>query len=269
MKLLTQFAALVGIFLASWFGLREINWVRILDIEKTHVDIEQRLGDTMWEMIRNTEYEIRRDTVINGSVKKIVNRLCLSNDIDTAEVKLHVVESDVVNAFALPGNHMVVYTGLIKACENESELMGVIGHELAHQQKKHVMKKLLKEVGFGALAGMAGGNNGRAAQRMAEMLSSTAYDRKLESEADRTSADYMLHAGAEPQQFAGFLYRLSLKEGDLPEFANWVSTHPDSKERAESINDYAKGRKRNLKPVLSQKEWKLLEQKIGMDEQTD
>jgi predicted Zn-dependent protease len=73
-------------------------------------------------------------------------------------------------------------------------------------------------------------------------LSSSAYDRKLETEADLTAVGYLEKAGINPEPFANFLYRLSDETKNLPSQIYWISSHPESKERAEKIMGLIKGK---------------------------
>jgi len=188
-----------------------------------------------------------------------------SNSIYRSKLKLPILVKDEINAFTLPNNHLVLYSGLMKYAENEEELMGVIGHELAHMEKNHVMKKLIKEFGLSVLISMTSGKGGgEAIKQIAKILSSTAYDRDLEREADMTSVDYLINANVDPEPFANFLYKLGEAENSIPEQVYWVSTHPESKERAEKIIEYIKGKSITNKPVLSKPQWELLKSKLDI-----
>ena len=80
------------------------------------------------------------------------------------------------NAFALPGGHLVLYTGLINASDNFEEVTGVIGHELAHIELNHVMKRLVREIGLSALISMTTGeSNPQVVLETAKLLSSSAF----------------------------------------------------------------------------------------------
>jgi beta-barrel assembly-enhancing protease len=233
-----EFLILVALFFSTWFGLSRVNWMAILKIEKATKSTEEKLGEIFWKQFSKTEEEIA-EKAVRDSVSALVDRICKYNDIDRSSIKVHVLRKDEVNAFALPDDHLVVYSGLLAACEDETELLGVLGHEIAHMEKNHVMKKLIKEVGLSVLISMTTGNGGgEVIKETAKLLSSRAYDRDLEREADQTSVDYLLKAKIDPEPFADFLYRLSDETGSLPEQLSWISTHPDSKERAEQIIAY-------------------------------
>ena len=190
-------------------------------------------------------------------IAELLRRLCRANGMDRSKIKLHVVQDDEVNAFACPGNHLVVYTALIDSCRSAEELCGVLAHELAHIERGHVMQKLIKEMGLAALTGLVGGNAGAATMaELMRVLSSTAYDRSLESEADDLAVTYLLQAGINPRPFGEFLFRLS-EEEELPSLAEWVSTHPDSGKRSRLIGSRAEreGQGRTFIRLMQPAEW--------------
>lgn len=234
-KFILQVVILVGIFFLTLFLSRKVNWMKLFHIDKITKSTEEKLGDLIWKSYSSTTTEITSYKIIN-TVDSIVNKICNANDIDSATIKIHVIEKDDINAFALPGNHLAIYAGLIKDCENADELAGVIAHELAHMQKNHVMKKLVKEIGMGALISLTTGNgSGGTVSEIIRMLSSSAYDRKLESEADITGVDYLMNAKINPEGLAQFLFRMATTEKNMPQAVYWISTHPESEERAKDI----------------------------------
>lgn len=237
-KIGIELALTVSIIAAVWFGLSQVDWMNLLNIEQTTRDTEEKIGELFWKMLKNTESEITSDSIV-VPVDSMLTLMCTANSIDRNKVKLHLLRKDEINAFALPNNHLVVYSGLIMACENEAELCGVMSHELAHIEKNHVMNKLVKEIGLSVLISMSTGNgNAETIKATIKQLSSTAYDRKLETEADLTAVDYLIKAGIDPEPFANFMYRLSDETKNLPQQIFWISTHPESKERAEKMIEH-------------------------------
>jgi predicted Zn-dependent protease len=262
-KLLTEFLIIVFLFFGTWYGLSRINWITLLNIDKASTDLEQKIGDLFWKSLENSEGEINSDSV-KSTINIMLDHLCKKNNIDRDKIKIHVLKNGEINAFALPNNHLVVYSGLIEACKNESELCGVLSHELAHIQKGHVMNKLVKETGLSVLISMSTGNGNSAVIKKAiEQLSSTAYDRKFETEADLTAVEYMIRADIDPEALANFLYRLS--DDNLPEQLYWVSTHPESKQRSAKIMEAIKGRSFEKKPVIGSSKWTALQNALMKD----
>ncbi len=259
-KLLTEFIILAVLFFGTWYGLSRINWITLFKIEQASADLEQKIGDLFWKSLKTSEGEITSDSV-TSSIKVLLYHLCKKNNIDSENIKIHVLKNGEVNAFALPDNHLVIYSGLIEACQNESEFCGVLSHELAHIQKGHVMNKLVKETGLSVLVSMSTGNgNSTVVKKAIEQLSSTAYDRKFETEADLTAVEYMINADMDPEALANFLYRLS--DRSLPEQLYWISTHPESKQRSVKITEEIKGRTFQKIPVIGSSKWTALQNAI-------
>ena len=240
-KILIELVLTIAVIVAVWFGLSQVDWMKLFNIQQTTQNTEEKIGDLFWKMMKSTETEITSDSIVEP-VDSMLTRICKANSIDRKKIKLHLLRKDEINAFALPGNHLVVYSGLITSCENEAELCGVIGHELAHIEKNHVMNKLVKEIGLSVLISISTGNgNSEAIKSALKQISSSAYDRKLETEADLTAVDYLEKAGIDPEPFANFLYRLADQSKNLPSQIYWISSHPESKERAEKIIERIKG----------------------------
>ena len=118
----------------------------VLEINKKTDKTEEKIGELYVELIQQSETIIKTDSLIQPIID-IIDQIQSANDLDL-DIKLHVVNKDDINAFAIPDDNLVLFTGLIDECESPEELAGVLGHEIAHMAKNHVMKKLVKEVGL-------------------------------------------------------------------------------------------------------------------------
>lgn len=234
-KIFLELVLTVSVIVLVWFGLSKVDWMKVLNIRQSTQNTEAKIGDFFWNLMKQSDTEITADSV-SSTLDSMLYRICTANSIDSKKIKLHLLKKAEINAFALPGNHLVIYSGLISACENEAELYGVICHELAHIEKNHVMDRLIKEIGLSVLISMAGGNGNAESIKLAiKQLTSNAYDRKLESEADLTALEYLEKAEINPAAFADFLYRLADETKMFPNQIDWISTHPESKKRANKI----------------------------------
>lgn len=261
-KIIIKFLALIGLFTALLFALNQVNWMAMFEIEENISTTEQKVGELFWELYSANNKEVKNEMIIEP-VDSILTKICTSNSIDRDKVKLHIIDNSEVNAFALPNNHLIIYTGLLKKVKNESELSGVIGHELAHINLEHVMKKLVKEVGLAIIITMTSGNgNSQVLLESLKTLTSSAYDRSLEEEADMKSVDYLIKANIDPAPFADFLYSLSSNNSEVEEYMSWVSTHPYSKERAVDIVNYSQKKSYEAEKVLDDSTWQALKAEV-------
>lgn len=259
-KIFFQGIIIVTSFVLVWLAFKQVNWMDIFSVNKVTDNTEEKLGKLFWEIFEKTEKE-NKDPFVTKSVDSIIHRICDANEIKYEKLKIHVLDKDEVNAFALPDGHLVIYSGLINASLNAEGLSGVIAHEIAHIERKHVMKKLIKEIGLSVLISITTGGGGEAAKEAVRILSSSAFDRSLEKEADITAVDYLQKAKINPEGFANFLYMISENEGNESKYLTWMSTHPDSKERAAYIIEYSKEKKTAYEKVLHDSTWtKMIKQ---------
>jgi predicted Zn-dependent protease len=249
-KLLFQFFVMMAFFFALWFGLSQINYVDRVDVEKFSKENEKRLGNLILKTIKATGQEV--DSIkVRAYIDSIGRRLCDDNGIEFSKIKIHIIKSHEVNAFALPDHNMVIYTGLIDHAKNAEEVAGVMAHEIGHMEKNHVMKKLGKEIGIAMLWTIAGGDAGyEIMKETARVLSSSAFDRSQESEADLFAVEMMAKSSIDPEHLGSFLFRLDQVNGDMPDELVWISTHPNSKERAAEIIAKKKEYTFQVKPIL-------------------
>lgn len=262
-KTLLQTAITVLLFFSTWLALKQINWVKIFQIEKVTDSTEEKIGELYWSLFKNTEIENKNEFVITV-VDSLISKICIENNIAIESIKPHILNKDEINAFALPDGHLIIYSELILNADNQEELSGVICHEIAHIQHNHVMQKLMKEVGLSVLVSMTtGSNNSDIIKESLRTLSSSAFDRSLEEEADETAVDYLINAKIDPKPFADFLYKLALKENETTKYLSWVSTHPESKERAKDILNKCQDVKITFNQTISIKTWNDLKEALS------
>lgn len=257
-KTIIQGIITILLFFGTWIALLQIDWIKVFRVQQVTDNTAQKLGELFWESFKKSEKEIKNIHVVNA-VDSIVTHICKANKIDSDKLKIHVLSKDDINAFALPNGHLIIYSGLILNSDNQEELAGVIGHEMAHIALNHVMKKLVKEIGLSVLISMATGHSGaEVIKETAKTLSSLAFDRSLEKEADMKAVDYLVKANVNPEPFANFLYKLSDRDHEALKYLTWLSTHPDSKERARDIIEYSKGKRTAYTSILSIGTWDKL-----------
>jgi predicted Zn-dependent protease len=258
---------ILGGFIGLFFWLRTIDWVGMFDIEKHTRDTEEKLGDLFWEHLGDEGNQIT-DSLTVAAMDTMVSSICSANAIPRDHIKVHVFRADVVNAFAMPGGHLVVNSALIEDCKNPEQLCGVLAHEIAHIELHHVMKKLVREVGMSVLVNMTtGGGDGGQVGEVVGALSSKAFDREMEREADMKGLDYLMNAHIDPHPFADFLYLTG--DGESEEAFEWLSTHPSSKERMEYVLEEIGKRQFEVKPVIAAATWEGLKTNMQTEDTTN
>ncbi len=262
-KIFLRLSILAVSFFGSWFLAYQVDWVTLFQLEEHSASLEEKLGELYWESLAKHQNEIEEDEIVS-TIDTLLSRICEANDIDRDKIKLHIVESSQVNAFTLPDDYLLLYSGLIEESETEAELAGVLCHELAHMELNHIMKKLVKEVGLGVLVSMTSSGGGEVIRESLSMLTSSAFDRELEQDADFKAIDYMVEAKLDPEGLADFMYKMSAREDEMLKQLSWLSTHPSSEERALDILEYIKEKEVEDVGILSDTQWDSLKVNLRM-----
>ncbi|MEO7658227.1 MAG: M48 family metallopeptidase [Pyrinomonadaceae bacterium] len=178
------------------------------------------------------------DPVITEYVNRVGQNIVLHSDAKIP-FTIKVIDSDEVNAFALPGGFFFVNRGLVLAADNESELAGVMAHEIAHVAARHAMENQGKGsfLNYGLLAGIifTGGIAGAVLQNtagLAQMLAFFKFSRGAEEEADRLGVQYLYASGYDPNGMATMFEKLASQNRKKPgTLSKLFSSHPQSLER--------------------------------------
>ena len=144
-KVISRGTILLCVFFSGWFLLQQVNWLGIFKINplirNEYVKkIEVKLGEMMFKDFTSRN-SVVDDSLAVATIDSMVTKICDANNIDRKELKVYLLDSEEVNAFALPNHQLMIYTGLVKKTSSPEALCGVIGHELAHIEKDHVMQR--------------------------------------------------------------------------------------------------------------------------------
>ncbi len=207
---------------------------------------EKEMG-RKFEVLIRSQLPLVEDPEVSLYVKKIVDRISAAIPPQPFEFTTGVVLHNSLNAFAVPGGHVFIFTGLIMQLDNEAELAGIMAHEMAHVTERHVAERINRgkyltlATLLGAVAGVVAGGEGGAALAagafgagQAAMLN---YSRMDETEADDMGYQYLVAAGYPPLGMAGGFMKIREKSamiggGSVP---TYLSTHPHIGSRITSV----------------------------------
>ena len=196
------------------------------------------MGKTYAQQVEMTS-KLITDPIITEYVNRVGQNLVRNSDAQVP-FTIKIIDSDDINAFALPGGFFYVDSGLILAADNEAELAGVKAHEIAHVAACHAARENTR----GQLMNLAsiplifvGGAIGYSAYQAAGValpLTFLRFSRGFEAEADYLGVEYMYKAGYDPQAFTAFFEKVKAREKHKPgTIAKAFATHPQTPDRIE------------------------------------
>ena len=204
------------------------------------IESEVRLGRQIAAQVER-DAKFVDDPIITEYVNRVGQNIVLHSDAKVP-FTIKVIDSDEVNAFALPGGFFFVNKGLVLAADNEAELAGVMAHEIAHVAARHAVENeaKMRAIDIGLLAGilLGGGVIGNVlynAGGLIEGLSFLKFTRGAEEEADKLGVQYMWAAGYDPNAMATMFEKLEAKNKKKPgTLARLFATHPAPPDRRAS-----------------------------------
>jgi|GEM_PF-1018330 len=178
-----------------------------------------------------------------------------------------IFENSISNAFALPGGHICISSGLIDESETAEEIIGILAHEMAHVEKRHGMQNISRSAGiffvisttFGIVGGLEEFEMAEALLDLMAILPMMHYSRNMEAEADEIALQKLSQEMISAQGMHDFFKRMSESDiGHIEEkIPDWLSTHPASKKRMALMQEHVNSEP-NYQPLMSAEAWKKL-----------
>lgn len=201
---------------------------------------EEQIGAAEHQKIA-AQYGLYDDPKVNAYVESIGRKIAANTERDGVEYKFYVIDSPIVNAFALPGGYVYVSRGLLALANSEAEVAAVLGHEVGHITGRHTAERYSRAAvtSLGANILSAAIDNGAAAQALGvgANLYLSSYSRSQETESDSLGLRYMTRAGYAASEMPKFLSSLQAQSGldarmnDKSEGFSYFSTHPATGDR--------------------------------------
>ncbi len=233
-KFLRFFFLLIGFLLLFYFVL--LPKVLSSAVDAMSMDVDRQIGDLVYENLQEQEsFNFEKGALLTEFYHSIDSN-------HPSYVQLHLDNAPTVNAFALPGGHIVVYRGLLEKMKSPEELAALISHELSHVEQRHTMKMLAENstnavMGYLILGNVGGINVG---QSLLVSMKQMSFSRELEEEADLEGLHYLKKWKINPIGFTN-LFNILKEETGSGESQSFFDSHPALNERIAQIKRYSKG----------------------------
>jgi predicted Zn-dependent protease len=258
-KLLVLFAAMWGLFfIIPWPSLHGPKATSLVSVEQ-----EVKLGELILNqsiLAPGNEDKLIQNKTIDSAVEAVTSRLITQLGTPLFSYHFYVVQKDEVNAFTLPGGNIVIYSGLLKFCNTPEELAAVLAHELGHAQKRHVITKLVNELGITFVLSVMTGGNRTLIRELFRTVLSGSFSREQEKEADSFGFNLLEKASIEPSTFSDFFRRLSKEKEEDGKMAEMLNTHPNNSSRIRAALLYKTAPGFKAKPLSF--DWKRVREAI-------
>jgi beta-barrel assembly-enhancing protease len=248
------FLGLAGVLVLLY--LLVVPWLSEKLAGRVPVKTEQTLGDAVYSAMGLSSQEDKEASLVLNDFFSAMN---VTTDYS---VRISVVNDEVVNAFALPGGRIVVYTALLKQVSSYPELAALLSHEFIHVNKRHATKSIFRRLGSKVFIGLLFGRFGSLTSILvnhADDIKSLTYSRRLEKEADTEGLKILMQREIDPNGFEDLFVHLkeSAPVSTLPEF---LASHPDVDKRISYIKEMSKGA-----PVRENEQLKAIFDKLKKD----
>ena len=203
---------------------------------------EQKLGKEIYDKLQKNHF-LLQDKKLNTYISDVGNRVLAQSQKAPFNFTFSIFNSSAINAFATPGGYIYINKGLITTVDNEAQLAGVIAHEIAHANSRHVASIIEKsqKLNIAMLAAiiagafLGGGGEATAAIAAFSVAGATSlslkYQREHEEEADRLGITYLVDAGYYPQAMVEFLRIIKQYDFFSKTIPSYLKTHPGTDDR--------------------------------------
>ena len=213
-----------------------VPWLSQKMASRVSIKTEKQLGDAVYNAMGLAAQE-------DSAKSLVLNQFFDAMEVTTAyTITISVVNDKAVNAFALPGGRIIVYSALLNKITSYPELAALLSHEFTHVNNRHTTKSIFRRLGSKIFISLVFGNFGTVASILvnnADNLKSLKYSRSLEKEADLDGLTIFKKKGIDPAGFVNLFHHLE-EAGPVNNIPEFLGSHPDVKNRIEYIKEASK-----------------------------
>lgn len=226
---------MVGILLAVvyWGVSTIVPWAGLKLIKPS---TETELGEKIYQSMMQGEMIDKERTKL---LQEFARSMQLSNNYP---IKLTVVKNKEVNAYAIPGGNIVVFSGILKAMKSSDELAALLGHETAHINDRHSLRSILRSAATGLIVSVVLNDISgifSIVVENAEGLRTMHFSRGIEKSADEEGMKILVKNNIHPLAMKKLMMRLKENSPEIPEVLSFMQSHPATDERIKHASEFA------------------------------
>jgi predicted Zn-dependent protease len=227
-------------FAALWAVFAYFSKPVSLPDEYIPQDKKEKIADWIEEQVSKS-FGVVENHQWQEALNEIILRLNTSEKIKQSGYEIIILDNSNINAFATLGTKIYVFRGLMEQVEQHEEIAAVIAHEMAHVELNHVEQKLITEFGLAVLTGILTGGDLALSRQILKDITSGAFSRAKEREADDFALDLLHDRGINPSYMGIVFKKLKDSQANLPGVnIEILSTHPDISKRIKKAFEYEK-----------------------------
>jgi predicted Zn-dependent protease len=223
-----------------------LPWLSEKAVNSVSIEQEKSLSKPMYDaLVREADVDFEKSKLLQAFYDSL-------NFDSRYHYELTVLKSPVMNAFAMPGGHIVVYDTLLNSMQKPEELAALLGHEGSHVDLKHSLRSLFRQLGSSLFFTFLLGDYGDISvivARKADEINGLAYSRDMEMEADQRGADLMQKQAISLEGMRNLFLILKKGEGNHAQTSDFLSTHPSTEERLNYVEERINSPEHKSKPM--------------------
>ena len=222
---------------------------------------EMQLGEIIDRYaIKGQEIDILKNRRIDSAMWVISSRLKKQIPISEYDYKIKIIESEMINAFTIPGGRIYISKELILFCESPEQLAAVLAHEIAHVEKRHTVSRILKEFTISLLFSIISGADTVLLSELWKTTISSSFNRKQEQESDEYAMDLLEKSNISPRAIAAFFRKLKRENLDYDEKVEFLMSHPHNNSRIKRSLEYKTSK--GFEPIPFDLDWKSIKEDL-------
>lgn len=201
------------------------------------IEQEEELGEFLLETFRIEQSE-GISPLVDSALWVIESRLLAHLGPTDYEYEFMIIDDPTVNAMTLPGGNIIIYTGLLQMSDTPEEVAAVLAHEIGHAEERHVVDKIITELGITFVMAVLTGGDAGLIREITQTVMSNVFSRSQETEADQFGLELLERSSIDPHALAAFFRKMNRENLSYDAEMEWLMSHPHNNSRIKASLEF-------------------------------